>query len=98
MGVGGVVIVVVAGAGGVERVMAVIVGSGAGRAANELRRRSSRVSRRVTPCHRSDDRRRRTLRNSWETGSGDRATATDTEQLRLALRDYRELTERLLHL
>ncbi|MDX3640968.1 hypothetical protein [Streptomyces sp. MB09-02B] len=42
--------------------------------------------------------RRRTLRTSWETGADDRATATDTEQLRLALRDYRELTERLLRL
>ncbi|QYX80485.1 hypothetical protein [Streptomyces akebiae] len=42
--------------------------------------------------------RRRTLRNSWETTADDRATATDTEQLRLALRDYRELTERLLRL
>ncbi|MFI5792194.1 hypothetical protein [Streptomyces sp. NPDC051677] len=57
------------------------------------------------------DRCRRTLRGSWqETAKGkgdggkDRATATasaptvDTEQLRLALRDYRALTERLLHL
>jgi hypothetical protein len=42
--------------------------------------------------------RRRTLRNTWETGADDRATSTDTEQLRLALRDYRELTERLLRL
>ncbi|SFM71995.1 hypothetical protein SAMN04487980_1004304 [Streptomyces sp. cf124] len=42
--------------------------------------------------------RRRTLRTSWETTGDDRATATDTEQLRLALRDYRELTERLLRL
>ncbi|MDQ0760397.1 hypothetical protein [Streptomyces canus] len=45
--------------------------------------------------------RRRTLRNSWQTGDGgrdDKAVGTgDTEQLRLALRDYRELTERLLH-
>jgi hypothetical protein len=44
--------------------------------------------------------RRRTLRNSWQTGDGgkDKAmSAGDTEQLRLALRDYRELTERLLH-
>jgi hypothetical protein len=45
--------------------------------------------------------RRRTLRNSWQTGEGGRddkaAVAGDTEQLRLALRDYRELTERLLH-
>ncbi|MDQ0580718.1 hypothetical protein [Streptomyces rishiriensis] len=50
------------------------------------------------------DRRRRTLRGSWQGAEGgkDRSatagTATDTEQLRLALRDYRELTERLLHL
>ncbi|MDQ0777546.1 hypothetical protein QF026_006012 [Streptomyces aurantiacus] len=38
-------------------------------------------------------RRRRTLRTSWQTPGDDKA---DTEQLRLALRDYRELTERLL--
>ncbi|WTX92647.1 hypothetical protein OG440_26170 [Streptomyces sp. NBC_00637] len=50
------------------------------------------------------DRRRRTLRGSWQSGEGGKdrsaqaATAADTEQLRLALRDYRELTERLLHL
>lgn len=42
--------------------------------------------------------RRRTLRATWQTGEGDRGPATDTEQLRLALRDYRELTERLLRL
>ncbi|MEU8031390.1 hypothetical protein AB0C13_22585 [Streptomyces sp. NPDC049099] len=44
-------------------------------------------------------RRRRTLRRSWE-ASEDRGpgTDTDTEQLRLALRDYRELAGRLLHL
>jgi hypothetical protein len=44
--------------------------------------------------------RRRTLRNSWQTGDGGQdkgVGAGDTEQLRLALRDYRELTERLLH-
>jgi hypothetical protein len=44
--------------------------------------------------------RRHTLRNSWQSGDGgqDKAVAAgDTEQLRLALRDYRELTERLLH-
>ncbi|MEU2059059.1 hypothetical protein [Streptomyces sp. NPDC013455] len=43
-------------------------------------------------------RRRRTLRMSWEGGeeSGPGAT-TDTEQLRLALRDYRDLAGRLLH-
>ncbi|WP_200302195.1 hypothetical protein [Streptomyces adelaidensis] len=42
--------------------------------------------------------RRRTLRATWQTTADDRATSTDTEQLRLALRDYRELTERLLRL
>ena len=41
--------------------------------------------------------RRRTLRNSWQAGEGKAGDAGDTEQLRLALRDYRELTERLLH-
>ncbi|MCX5057452.1 MULTISPECIES: hypothetical protein [unclassified Streptomyces] len=46
-------------------------------------------------------RRRRTLRMSWQDGergekSGSPATHPDTEQLRLALRDYRELAERLL--
>ena len=44
--------------------------------------------------------RRRTLRRSWRTdgaGEGKAEAATDTEQLRLALRDYRELAERLLH-
>ncbi|MFD5590781.1 hypothetical protein [Streptomyces griseorubiginosus] len=44
--------------------------------------------------------RRRTLRNSWQAGDGGQGKgggAGDTEQLRLALRDYRELTERLLH-
>lgn len=58
------------------------------------------------------DRRRRTLRGSWQesaNGKGDggkdraataatSAPTVDTEQLRLALRDYRALTERLLHL
>ncbi|MDH6628736.1 hypothetical protein M2271_006569 [Streptomyces sp. LBL] len=47
-------------------------------------------------------RRRRTLRRSWQaTDGGDEgkpATSTDTEQLRLALQDYRELADRLLHL
>jgi hypothetical protein len=37
--------------------------------------------------------RRATLHGSWESKGSD-----DTERLRLALRDYRELTERLLHL
>ncbi|MFF3497823.1 hypothetical protein [Streptomyces sp. NPDC003247] len=47
------------------------------------------------------NRRRRTLRGSWQLADdtrGDRDTTADTEQLRLALRDYRELTERLLHI
>ncbi|PWI18679.1 hypothetical protein DI272_34470 [Streptomyces sp. Act143] len=51
--------------------------------------------------------RRRTLRQSWQGAdhgdgkpmTGDSGSASgDTEQLRLALRDYRELTERLLRL
>ncbi|WP_405612837.1 hypothetical protein [Streptomyces sp. NBC_00076] len=46
--------------------------------------------------------RRRTLRGAWQsTDGGDAgkpATSTDTEQLRLALRDYRELADRLLRL
>ncbi len=44
------------------------------------------------------ERRRRTLRRSWE-ASEDRGPGSDaeTEQLRLALRDYRNLAERLLH-
>ncbi|MFF3375323.1 hypothetical protein ACFYXF_20535 [Streptomyces sp. NPDC002680] len=41
------------------------------------------------------ERTRRTVRGSWQSGSG--SDAGDTEKLRLALRDYRELTERLLH-
>ncbi|MEW2397137.1 hypothetical protein [Streptomyces sp. NPDC046862] len=40
--------------------------------------------------------RRRTLRMSWQSTGEGRAAEMDTEQLRLALRDYRELTERLL--
>ncbi|MGW7607845.1 hypothetical protein ACWGKW_11280 [Streptomyces sp. NPDC054766] len=43
-------------------------------------------------------RRRRALRTSWQSGGEDKATGSDTEQLRLALRDYREMTERLLRL
>ncbi|MEV6619067.1 hypothetical protein AB0N31_35490 [Streptomyces sp. NPDC051051] len=45
--------------------------------------------------------RRRTLRGSWQLADGRKgapAETADTEQLRLALRDYRELTDRLLHL
>jgi hypothetical protein len=45
--------------------------------------------------------RRRTLRNSWQATDGDTggpATSADTEQLRLALRDYRELADRLLRM
>ncbi|MET8243193.1 hypothetical protein ABZV31_01405 [Streptomyces sp. NPDC005202] len=42
-------------------------------------------------------RRRRTLRASWQTADDGRSAATaDTEQLRLVLRDYRELADRLL--
>ncbi|MFF9166805.1 MULTISPECIES: hypothetical protein [unclassified Streptomyces] len=46
-------------------------------------------------------RRRRTLRMTWqggEAGEGRQTTGADTEQLRLALRDYRELSRRLLHI
>ncbi|MGP4048035.1 hypothetical protein [Streptomyces sp. 2A115] len=39
--------------------------------------------------------RRRTLRTSWQTAGDDKA---DTEQLRLVLRDYRELAERMLRM
>ncbi|NHI09927.1 hypothetical protein STPH2_5294 [Streptomyces sp. KO7888] len=43
--------------------------------------------------------RRQTLRTSWhESREGGDATSTDTEQLRLALRDYRELADRLMRL
>ncbi|WP_416971908.1 hypothetical protein [Streptomyces sp. 4F14] len=45
-------------------------------------------------------RRRRTVRGAWqagEAGEGGTPEAGDTEKLRLALRDYRELCERLLH-
>ncbi|WP_369244798.1 hypothetical protein [Streptomyces sp. R41] len=38
--------------------------------------------------------RRRVLRASWQ----DQETDTQTEELRLALRQYREITERLLHM
>ncbi|MDC0768245.1 hypothetical protein [Streptomyces sp. HD] len=44
--------------------------------------------------------RRRSLRGSWQSADvaeGKPGSSTDTEQLRLALRDYRELAERLLH-
>ncbi|MDO0915319.1 hypothetical protein QQM39_32240 [Streptomyces sp. DT2A-34] len=44
--------------------------------------------------------RRRTLRGSWQSmdvAEDKPGSSTDTEQLRLALRDYRELAERLLH-
>ncbi|MEV8548432.1 hypothetical protein AB0L04_01080 [Streptomyces glaucescens] len=41
--------------------------------------------------------RRRDLRRSWETNEEPASATTDTEQLRLALRDYRELADRLLH-
>ena len=43
--------------------------------------------------------RRHTLRRSWQdTGEDGRAPSTDTEQLRLALRDYRELADRMMRL
>ncbi|MFI2435597.1 hypothetical protein [Streptomyces sp. NPDC018693] len=44
--------------------------------------------------------RRRTLRGSWQladTGEDRTEPTAETEQLRLVLQDYRELTERLLH-
>ncbi|MGW3357339.1 hypothetical protein ACWDFL_18240, partial [Streptomyces bungoensis] len=56
----------------------------------ELEEIAARFSEAVT-------RRRRTLRMSWQ-GGDDRPTESDTERLRLALRDYRELAGRLLHL
>lgn len=40
--------------------------------------------------------RRRTLRRAWESADEATPATSDTEQLRLALRDYRELAERLL--
>lgn len=43
------------------------------------------------------NRRRHTLRASWQ-GTDQSTTTTDTEQLRLALRDYRALADRLLRL
>jgi hypothetical protein len=43
-------------------------------------------------------RRRSALRTSWRSGGEGTPKASDTEQLRLALRDYREMTERLLRL
>ncbi|MFD7795610.1 hypothetical protein [Streptomyces sp. NPDC059759] len=42
--------------------------------------------------------RRRSLRTSWQSGGEGKASAADTEKLRLALQDYREMTERLLHI
>ncbi|MER5523542.1 hypothetical protein ABT075_02865 [Streptomyces sp. NPDC002677] len=44
------------------------------------------------------DRRRRTLRGSWQDTDRDHPGSADTEQLRLALREYRELADRLLHI
>ena len=41
------------------------------------------------------EQRRRSLRTSWQASTDDTA---DTEQLRLALRDYREMTQRLLRI
>ncbi|MFC9281400.1 hypothetical protein [Streptomyces collinus] len=57
----------------------------------ELEEIAARFSEAVT-------RRRRTLRMSWQDEEGGQAREADTEQLRLALRDYRELAGRLLHL
>ncbi|GGS43647.1 hypothetical protein [Streptomyces cinerochromogenes] len=64
-------------------------------AVEEADRTLEEIARRFTEAV---TRRRRTLRMSWEGGEA-RGTAagTDTEQLRLALRDYRELAGRLLH-
>ncbi|WP_406435491.1 hypothetical protein OHB00_16070 [Streptomyces sp. NBC_00631] len=44
------------------------------------------------------ERRRRTLRGSWQSADASHPGSADTEQLRLALRDYRELADRLLHI
>ncbi|MEV5957589.1 hypothetical protein AB0M11_28120 [Streptomyces sp. NPDC051987] len=44
------------------------------------------------------ERRRRTLRGSWQSADANHPGSADTEQLRLALRDYRELADRLLHI
>ncbi|MEV5309263.1 hypothetical protein [Streptomyces sp. NPDC052610] len=41
--------------------------------------------------------RRRTLRRSWEETDEATPPSSDTERLRLALKDYRELADRLLH-
>jgi hypothetical protein len=41
--------------------------------------------------------RRRTLRRAWEETDEATPPSSDTERLRLALRDYRELADRLLH-
>ncbi|WP_333777014.1 hypothetical protein [Streptomyces sp. IBSBF 3136] len=57
----------------------------------ELEEIAARFSEAVT-------RRRRSLRMSWQDEEGGPAREADTEQLRLALRDYRELAGRLLHL
>ncbi|MEU3552883.1 hypothetical protein [Streptomyces fragilis] len=54
------------------------------------------VAERLTSCLAA---RRRTLRTAWHSLGDETADpAADTEQLRLILRDYRELTERLLRL
>ncbi|MEU8790382.1 hypothetical protein [Streptomyces sp. NPDC048643] len=42
--------------------------------------------------------RRRSLRTAWQSGGEGKASASDTEKLRLALQDYREMAERLLHI
>ncbi|WP_151773021.1 hypothetical protein [Streptomyces abyssomicinicus] len=54
------------------------------------------VSERLSSCLTA---RRRTLRTAWQSLGDETADpSADTEQLRLILRDYRELTERLLRL
>lgn len=54
------------------------------------------VAERLTSCLTA---RRRTLRTAWQSLGDETADpAADTEQLRLILRDYRELTDRLLRL
>ncbi|MER7187627.1 hypothetical protein ABT404_50615 [Streptomyces hyaluromycini] len=64
-------------------------------AVEEADRAVEEISARLTDAV---DRRRRTLRGSWQSADADRPGSADTEQLRLALRDYRELADRLLHM
>ncbi|MFK0279640.1 hypothetical protein ACIQVL_04080 [Streptomyces sp. NPDC090499] len=64
-------------------------------AVEEADRAVEEISARLTDAV---ERRRRTLRGSWQSADADRPGSADTEQLRLALRDYRELADRLLHM